>query len=458
MKGSLRNRIGWTMWVLAALVCLLTVLTSTFVFIGNVDETAKRRIRAEQANLVALGLVDLISLNGFREIVTRLPETLQADRLNEVLRIYSPTGQLLYRNLKQPDFDRLKVNRAKFVNKDFYLIHGESQDYLALLRSHRTFARETLWVEIATPRRKTTDILADLALPLLAFLAFLLLASYGLATYLTQWGLRPLLKVSGQIDRLDLTSLKTWEPLSATNQPVEFRLVLQKLDQLLRRTQSLLLRSQRMAQFVAHEVRTPLTILRGEMESALAHPSTEKADNEALFRSALEEVERIETTVQRVLKFGRAREREHLWLPQAIDLRKLVSDLLHRYFLWAQRTIELKVPSGSLPPVYADPELIELLLGNLIRNISEHTPPGTSASLSIESSVANEVNIIVSDSGPGLPPDILASAQEEAGGDGRLGVGLTLCREIASVGRISLKFENRNPSGLTITVTLPLVS
>src|SRR5665213_48356 len=93
---SLVHRITTAMWLVSALSCCLTVVLATGLILKNSDEQEKSRIIAERANLEALGLIDLVSLNNFQEIVPRLSQQLQRDRLTEIIRIYKPGGELLY--------------------------------------------------------------------------------------------------------------------------------------------------------------------------------------------------------------------------------------------------------------------------------------------------------------------------------------------------------------------------
>ena len=161
------------MWLLSTVVCCLMAAFSTVFVLRNSDEEAKQKIKAEQANLVALGLIDLISLNAFREIVPRLPGTLQGERLSEIIRIYNLSGKLLYTNLKVPDIDNADSSRFQDVDRDFYVIEGEHVEYLARLRSYETLDGDDVWIEIATPRQKVGVVLARIAGPI--FLTFITL-------------------------------------------------------------------------------------------------------------------------------------------------------------------------------------------------------------------------------------------------------------------------------------------
>ena len=455
MTDSLVQRVTRSMWLLAAAACGFLAVFSTVVVLRNSDTEARQRIKAEQSNLVGLGLIDLISLNAFYEVIPRLPSTLQTDRLSQIIRIYDTKGSLLFTNLKVPDLDNADAARLGNVDKDFYEIEGESRDYLARLRSHRAMDGDVLWIEIATPRPRVSAVLRQITVPIFLTLLVLMGLSLPLARFVTRRILRPLSHMSEQIDRLDVARFKTWTPLSEADQPPEFHPILRKVSELLRRIQKAFLSSHRLAQFVTHEIRTPLTVLRGEMETTLMNPAVNADEYQAILRSALEEVNKIEEIVTTVLALARRDRGTPTCNPAAVPLEPFFRDLLPRLTAASHREISFQAGPESRRDVFVDPDLLALLVSNLIRNVALHTPSHTPCRIETGKRSEDLCRIRVSDTGPGMGEAILKAANSPDPPEGALGVGLTLCRLIAGVSRWDLVFRNGPDGGLTVEITCP---
>lgn len=443
------------MWLVSALGCCLTVLLATGLILKNSDEQERTRIKAERANLEALGLIDLISLNNFKEIVPKLPLQLQRDRLSQIIRIYKPGGELLYSNVKIPDIENAKINRSRYVNKDFYVIQGETKQYLARIKSYNTLDGNHLWIEVATPRETLATILGEVAVPFLALFSILLIVSFGIARTVTRLSLSPLQEISAQMDQLDVTQFKTWNSLSDANQPKEFRQIVLKFNELLSRIQTSFFNLYNMSQFISHELRTPLTIIRGEIETALLKREDSPSSWEQTLKSTLEEVAKMDEIVHTVLRLSLKQNKTRTFIPTSFNLIEVLNELVPKLEVHFGRKVEIQSPATT-PVVYADRELLILLISNLVRNIFKHTAGGTRAWISFEYSKKDLLTLKISDSGPGLTADLLTAANDEKTESEGLGIGLNLCKQIARVSRIGLHFENRDGGGLDVSVRIPL--
>ncbi len=452
---SLAQRVASAMWMLSTLICAFTIFLSTLLILRNADEQAKQRIKAEQSNLISLGLIDLIALNEFVNIVPRLPDTLGYDRLSEIIRIYEPPGKLVYTNVRIPDFADVKMDRRAFVNHDFYVVEGASRQYLSLLRSHKTSDGQTLWIEISTTRQTPSFVLRRIAIPFAVIFIAVLLISLVMARRISRLALVPLGLISRQMDQFDVATLKSWQPIPLREQPKEFRSMVIKFNELLTRVQAGFLKVQQLSQFITHELRTPLTVLRGEIETSLMNPKNQKPELETTLRSGLEEVEKMDHIVQTVLRFSVLEPDAKIYRPATIDLRILFTEILPPLERWINRKISFEVGKNLKPIVFVDRDLFSLLISNLVRNIAKHTPESTEASILIHSGVSGAVIVEISDRGPGLPAEVLEAVNQEEAATEHLGIGLRLCRQIAIVSRLDLRFENRAEGGVTARISCP---
>jgi signal transduction histidine kinase len=214
-----------------------------------------------------------------------------------VMVLYLPNGEMIYTNRKTQDLAVRKIivpkESSNKIYKNYYLIQGEKHQYLALMQRYNTFDEGTLFVEIATTRLSPSNILHETFLPLSLTLLILFGLAFWMAKTLTKTSLQPLHELANATDQIDIHNIKKWNVLATFNQPKEFVPLITKINELMTRIQSTLLNSQYLGRYIAHEVRTPLTIMQGEIETTLQRPSSTKADLQNVLHSSLEEISKI---------------------------------------------------------------------------------------------------------------------------------------------------------------------
>ena len=189
------------------------------------------------------------------------------------------------------------------------------------------------------------------------------------------------------------------------------------LDGLLARIQAALRHEQRFSAEMAHELRTPLSGVRGEAELALGF-----ARSDAELRAALEAIlagtERMETVIETLLTAAR---REGGGAPGSSDAAAIVRSL-------AGPKVAVTVPEGAVG-VGADQDLVAATLHPLLENAIRHAARQVRVELTRD---GGEVVVAVSNDGPEIPVDdaerIFAPGVSGAGG---AGLGLALARRLA---------------------------
>jgi signal transduction histidine kinase len=257
------------------------------------------------------------------------------------------------------------------------------------------------------------------------------------------------------MDRLDVAHFKAWEPFPLENQPKEFQPIVRKVNELIVRIQNGFLKFHQLGQFVAHEVRTPLTVIQGEIENALESPGLRPEEYGDTLASCLDEVSRIEEIVATVLRISVQDGAVRPYAPETIDLDSFLRELLPKYERYTGRTFVLAPAGIQDPSIFADRELLTLLLGNLLRNVARHTPLPTQAEVRVFPQGSSEIAIEIADRGPGLSADLLQAVNSDQMGSELLGIGLSLCKQIANVSHLKLEFANRPEGGLTARISCP---
>jgi heavy metal sensor kinase len=215
----------------------------------------------------------------------------------------------------------------------------------------------------------------------------------------------------------------------------------------------------------SHELQTPVTILKGELEVALRTPRSPAAYQRHL-QSALEEVERIATLVDGLLLLARADAGVLRMDRQPVDLEQLITEVLEQTRVLAAAQ-HLTCELGGLEPVtiLGDYERLRRLLLNLVDNGIKYTPGGGRVTLSLHRCGAWAL-LQVSDTGIGL-----CQAEQErvfqrfyrtdaarAHSQGGAGLGLCIAQSIAEAHSGRIAIDSIPGRGSTFTVYLPVPS
>ena len=181
----------------------------------------------------------------------------------------------------------------------------------------------------------------------------------------------------------------------------------------------------------AHELRTPVTVLKGELELALRRPRSVEDYQEALGRT-LEQVGHLADLVESLMALTRV-EAGHADRGRSVEHLSMVVTQACRQERARLEAVGCRVYAdlGSDPEVEAHHGLLATALGNLLRNVAVHAP-GASVWVHVESA-DDQVRIVVDDDGPGVALEHREAVLERFGhrGEKGLGLGLSLGREVA---------------------------
>ena len=214
---------------------------------------------------------------------------------------------------------------------------------------------------------------------------------------------------------------------------------------------------------VSHELRTPLTILRGETEVGLRW-AREPEEFRELFRSNLEEINRMSKIIEALLELSRAEEGGLRLELAPIELEDLLAELVQQ-----SRLIDpekgLKISFSAETPVTVRGDWLRLrqIFMNLLDNAVTYTPAGGEISVVLDTS-GGLGRVTVVDSGIGIPDEDLPhiferfyrvdKARNRA--DGGCGLGLSLVRTLAEAHGGRIEVVSEVGKGSVFTVYLPL--
>ncbi|MGD2129063.1 MAG: ATP-binding protein [Lysobacterales bacterium] len=211
---------------------------------------------------------------------------------------------------------------------------------------------------------------------------------------------------------------------------------------------------------IAHELRTPVAIIRGEIE-ALAD-GVRQAD-ERTIGSLQEEIGQLSDLVDELQTLALSDAGALDLHRERVDLAALVAQVgesfAHRF---QEREIHFEPPAPEGQPAIGDPRRLRQLLHNLLENCSRYVDRGGTVRIAIDRTEGG-VELLVEDSGPGVDDEQLAQlferfyrvdgSRSRAGGGS--GLGLAICRNIAEAHGGSIEARHSRLGGLAMHVTLP---
>jgi signal transduction histidine kinase len=205
----------------------------------------------------------------------------------------------------------------------------------------------------------------------------------------------------------------------------------------------------------SHELRTPITIVRGHLELMGDDPD-ERRETVAL---VMDELDRMSRFVGDLLLLARA-ERADFLEPEPLDLGDLAAELDAKARGLGERDWRLEHPTGSVT-VVADRQRLTQAVMNLAGNAVQHTAPGGRITIGAAGE-GGYARLSVADDGPGIP----SSDRERifarfARGDGPrrsdgAGLGLAIVRAIAEAHGGTVELESTVGHGSTFSIVIPL--
>lgn len=254
--------------------------------------------------------------------------------------------------------------------------------------------------------------------------------------------LAPVERMRREVDGISARDLDSRVSTPATT---ELSSLASTMNRMLGRIEDSLAKQQQFVSDASHELRSPLTGIRGQLEVNIAHP--EAPGREESEREMLEETIRMQTLVEDLLALARSDQGAQQTPMALVDLDDLVSDEVRR-----QRRSSDKTINARLEPVQVlgNSHQLTRVVRNLLENANRH------AESSIEVSVVDlgdAAHLVVSDDGPGVPEEMrdgiferfTRSDEARDRDSGGSGLGLAICQTIAHAhdGTIELEPPSR---------------
>ncbi len=319
-------------------------------------------------------------------------------------------------------------------------------------------------IAVAIPIRPVVqEGLRELIGTLVVIAPLLLLVSLALGYAIAGRAIRPVDKIINELHAI--TDGRSLHRRLAAIEGAEMQRLVSTLNEMLERLESSFGALRRFTADASHELKTPLAVLRADVERAMTE-SAPRADRLVALEEALHEITRMADLVESLLTLARADEGRFDLHREPVDLALIVRDVFETAAILGESAeLTVTLPRLEAAMVYGDSTRLRHLFLNVATNAIKYTPRGGSVELNLlrhERTVAFSVR----DSGIGISAgdlphiferfyraDRARSRLSERGG---FGLGLAIAQYIAEAHGGSIAVRSRLTRGTTFTVTLPI--
>jgi len=212
---------------------------------------------------------------------------------------------------------------------------------------------------------------------------------------------------------------------------------------------------------VSHDLRTPLSVLQGQVDVMLMQPSLDEETKQSL-KGMSKEIRRLSRMTNNLLLNAQL-ESTPVYTPGEVDLAELLDEVAREAQVLAEG-LHLKVSIPEIIVIVGDYDLLKQMVLNVVDNAIKFTPKGGSVEFTLSQEEEYAV-LRVSDTGRGMSPEQLAHIEKlfrEADASrefGRrlAGLGLTIVKQIIDLHGGQVEIHSQEGIGTTVTMRLPLI-
>ncbi|MCX5707769.1 MAG: ATP-binding protein [Candidatus Omnitrophica bacterium] len=215
---------------------------------------------------------------------------------------------------------------------------------------------------------------------------------------------------------------------------------------------------------VAHELKTPLTIIRGESELALMQPR-DVQEYQRVVKVTLEETEGMLEIVEDLLLLSRLEYQPAAFNFEPLAINIFIEEIFEQAKkMAAPKNISVKLANADKPVIIkADAPHLRRLFLNLLSNAVKFTRLGGDITIKVQTE-GKKLNVAVTDNGVGIRPEDLDKIfdrffhvdHSDQSGDKGTGLGLSIAQSIAKIHQGDISVKSQPQKGSTFIVTLPL--
>jgi signal transduction histidine kinase len=484
MFTSLRARLIAS-YIVVILICLVLVGLASFFLLSRF-----------QTKLVFSGLFDAAVPTAYRvhgllqqdltplEIAELLKE--QAEKQEIRILLLTPKGQVLADTQGDWTGKQAKVAldeipkdpRTSYVYGRLPTPSGGTQLYVALSATplrlvpedstgqHRVFV-----ALLASPRRGLRTILEDVAKRFLQAGLVTLAISIILALLIARSVAKPLQRMTAATEEI---ACGNYDQTLDITSPDEIGRLAASFNSMAREAKASRQAQRDFVANVSHELKTPLTSIQGFSQAILDGITDDEVSRHRAVEVISSEANRMSRLVDELLDLARIESGQSKMLREPVDPASVLRACVQKLAPQAtEGNVKLVLDAPALPLITGDEDRLAQVFTNLLTNALKHTPPAGKVTVKAQElsktqkrvGLASTVEITVTDTGTGIPPEDLAHVFERfyqvdksrAGKDRGVGLGLAIAKQIVEAHEGAISVESVQGLGTKFTVDLPIV-
>jgi heavy metal sensor kinase len=451
----------------AGLLAGLLVLFGVFIYftLDHFLESNLRESLAKENQVISESLIHNVDQPDRNYVAYEIEEHYAPKITGRFLRITQADGTVFYRSEKPENgaFEPSLVNPARLEAlepfREEHLAKGTELLIQSMVASDKRGNKYL--VEDGVPYEQVERVLHGLLLSLGIAFPLIVAGAIGGGYALMRNALQPMDEIATTAERITSRNLNERLPAVPTGDEVERLSV--SLNRMMERLEDAFHHISRFSADAAHEIRTPLAIIRGELENALQGSGLTEELRETL-GSALEEAERLSRIVEQLLEMSRLEAGETLRERTRFDFAEMTRTTVDQMRLLAEeKNLQLRFESTRPVEIEADPLRLKQIVVNLVDNAIKYTPSGGSVLVSTFPQDGRVV-LEVADTGIGIPTAAASqifdrffrvdkARSRQLGGTG---LGLAIVKSICAAYNGNVTVKSGEGAGAIFRVELPL--
>jgi signal transduction histidine kinase len=309
-------------------------------------------------------------------------------------------------------------------------------------------------VYLGLSERDDLRLLSNLRLRFFILWLLLVMLGFGMVFFSTRRMLGHVRKITEAASRIGHSDLTARVPIIRRNDEVSHLAL--TLNNMLDRIERSMHQLHTITDALAHDLRSPLTAIRGKLESSL---STADGDQAEPIVSAIEELDRLTEFLNKSLDVAEAKADALRLTRSEVDLDELLRAMIDLYEpSMSEKGLKVRMRSAGAVKVFADAALLHRMAANLLDNELKHLPSTCTIDIELLSG-EDAASLILEDDGPGFDSEVLPHLFERRV-KGRKsnghGLGLAFVDAVARAHGGTVAASNRESGGARIAITLPL--
>ena len=312
-------------------------------------------------------------------------------------------------------------------------------------------------IYLGLSERDELRVLRKLRLRFFLLWLLLVLLGFGIVFFTTRRMLSHVREITEAASRIGHSDLNARVPTTRQNDEVS-QLAL-TLNRMLDRIESSMHQLHTITGALAHDLRSPLTAIRGKLEMSLSAATVgEQAEPIA---AAIDELDRLTDFLNKSLDVAEAKADALRLMRSEIDLDELLRAMIDLYEpSMSERGLQAELISSGATKILADAALIHRMIANLFDNELKHLPAACHVTIRLRVD-EDFASLVIEDNGPGFDSEIKSQLFErrvKGRHSNGHGLGLAFVDAVVRAHGGTIAASNREPSGARIAILLPIAA